>query len=143
MTFEPHTTMRRNNNPKLSPYTISYIIQEDRYDYLHYWIPESRWAPQSNRIVGVADKDLIDVMSSFVQSLDLRRRLNIKYDGGFEIYISTNMQFNDISRRGVIRFHEDAVGCVCTQLCLNYGVAYSDPKLFDLIEQFISRIYNG
>ncbi len=132
--------MRRNNNPKAPQYTV----HKDDHQ-LYYWMPESRWTTQSDRIVGIADEDLINVMASFIQSLDLRRRLHITYYGGckFEMYISTNTQFTDIERRGVIRFHEDAVGCVCAQLGLNYGIAYSDPKLFDLIEQFISRIYNG
>lgn len=131
--------MRRNN-------TVKYVPRNDvkRINPCLQFGPGSHSPQQSSA-------DIRDAVFGFVRSLNTRfhRFLTISYDDYMHsITIKPDSRYSDNQQTGVIVLESDRVNFTVYKTGhlwshASYSVVYADPEMFNEIEKFISRIYNG
>lgn len=123
--------MRRHNQPK-QPFPKRHK-REIPSDFVYI------------RDVSTADENVRAAVLGYINDVSSNHsnrfmHFEVNYD---LIMLHTDERWSEKPRRAIMRLGEDVISCVCSQLGLDYGIAYADPKMFDMIDQFISRVYNG
>lgn len=95
---------------------------------------------------GPADSDVQAAVFGFIRTItsNFHKFLDFNFsDRQSAVTIRTNPRWNEHNRSARIDLGTDDVKFWCGDLDLSFSVVYADPKMFDSIEQFISRVYNG
>ena len=114
---------------------LSFSVSKSFYSKLSF---SKQQVQTSCEIAGAIDLWLKAELSDFI-----KKQLTIKKFSGNNYIIRTNAKFNENCHIGNIFLLDNTIHLTCMSINIDKVVEYCDPKMFDEIEHFIMRIYNG